>query len=228
MIPGHLQDGERIMKRLGVITGIVVSGLSLSGCQFGVEERPSVAMATAKTEQAAVAATTLPKPIYRVGDEWEYSDGYAIKVVEVGANGNAKFQRLDTENQWFVRKAFFKEESKSRKIRRLVVYRTADPMALLSARQKQPVVFIREYMRNGELVRHRTSWVIEGKEKITVPGGTFDTWVIVMRTQSLTGNWRGFERWYYSPEINGYVRLEFKYGEAPDGSRVLMSYSKAK
>ncbi len=97
-------------------------------------------------------------------------------------------------------------------------------MSLLTSGVNKPVTYIREYMRNGELVRHRTSWLIEGKEKIAVPAGTFDTWVIVMRTQSLTSNWRGFERWYYSPEVNHYVRMEYKYGEAPDGSRVLMNY----
>ena len=36
--------------------------------------------------------------------------------------------------------------------------------------------------------------------------------------------WTGFERWWYSPQAQNYVRMEFKYGPEPDGSRVLMNY----
>jgi hypothetical protein len=218
------------MKVLKTVVGFVGAAILVAGCQLTEASKPSVAMNTpaAPIAKPKQAPTTIPLPTYAVGNEWKYSDGYAIRVSEVSDNGNAKFVRTDVEEQWFVRKAIFKEESQSRKIHRLVVYRTADPMALFSAKTKRPIVHIREYMRNGELVRHRTSWTIEGREKITVPAGTFDTWVLVMRTQSLTSNWRGYERWYYSPKINGYARLEFKYGEAPDGARVLMSYKLTK
>ena len=217
------------MKLLKTVVGFVGAAMLVAGCEYSGALKPSVAMNTpAVTSAKPKPASTLTPPTYVVGNEWKYSDGYAIRVTEVIDKGKAKFVRTDVEEQWFIRKAIFKEESQSRKVHRLVVYQTADPMALFSAKTNQPIVYIREYMRNGELVRHRTSWVIEGREKITVPAGTFDTWVLVMRTQSLTSNWRGYERWYYSPKINGYARLEFKYGEAPDGARVLMSYKLAK
>jgi hypothetical protein len=214
------------MKFLRTVVGFVGAAMLVAGC-LPEKPKPSVAMNTPADTSAAPSASTIPLPTYVVDSKWSYSDGYAIRVSEVSDNGRAKFVRTDAEDQWFVRKAIFREESQSRKIHRLVVFRTADPMALFSAKPNKPIVHIREYMRNGELVRHRTSWVIEGKEKITVPAGTFDTWVLVMRTQSLTSNWRGYERWYYSPKISGYARLEFKYGEAPDGARVLMSYNLA-
>src|SRR5207248_2444628 len=37
-------------------------------------------------------------------------------------------------------------------------------------------------------------------------------------------NWTGFERWWYSPEVQQYVRLEYKYGAGDTASRVLMRY----
>jgi hypothetical protein len=48
--------------------------------------------------------------------------------------------------------------------------------------------------------------------------------VIVWRTRSLRSDWTGFERWWYSPDVQNYVRMEFKYGSEADGSRVLMNY----
>ena len=48
-----------------------------------------------------------------------------------------------------------------------------------------------------------------------------------MRTRSLKTDWTGYERWWYSPKAKNYVRMEYKYGESPESSRVLMSYSLA-
>lgn len=214
-----------IMKNIWFLIG----GISLlGGCQFletaFAEPAKITAPSSAPTVTAMASPTTLTISPVSVSDEWSYSDGYALRVSEVRPDGVAKYDRLDAEGQWFVRRALFIEESQSRKVHRAVVYRTGNPMDLLSAKINQPITYIREYMRDRELIRHRTSWVIEGKEKITVPAGTFDAWVLVMRTQSLDSNWRGFERWYYSPTVKNYVRLEYKYGEGAHGSRVLMTY----
>jgi hypothetical protein len=46
----------------------------------------------------------------------------------------------------------------------------------------------------------------------------------VWRARSLKSNWTGFERWWYSPEVQQYVRLEYKYGAGETASRVLMRY----
>lgn len=87
-----------------------------------------------------------------------------------------------------------------------------------------PLTFRREYLSNGKLVVHASSWSVEGRERITVPAGTFDCWVIVWRERSLRSNWTGFERWWYSPETQQYVRMEYKYGDQEPASRVLMRY----
>ena len=209
--------------------GFLIAGIPLlGGCQAletaFAEPAKVTTPSSASTATAMALPATLTIPPVSVGDEWSYSDGYALRVTEVRPDGVAKYDRLDAEGQWFISRALFKEESQSRKVHRVIVYRTGNPMDLLSAKINQPVTYIREYMRDRELIRHRTSWVIEGKEKITVPAGTFDAWILVMRTQSLDSNWRGFERWYYSPAVKNYVRMEYKYGEGAHGSRVLMTY----
>lgn len=171
-----------------------------------------------------LASQPFAPPRWAVGDMWRYSDGYGMTVVE--SNGDtAKFQRLDDPAQWFVMHGLFREEAKSRAAQRNVVFRSENPMALFSAPVGKPIVFMREYTRNGVTVRHRTSWTVEGRETVTVPAGTFDTVVAVMRTRSLTGNWVGYERWWYSPAVRNYVRMEYKYGETPESSRVLVTYS---
>ena len=214
------------MKFVGVIGRLLAAGLLISGCQTtGNDSSNSVVMKAPTQAAPKIKVVAVPLPNVQVGDTWSYSDGYGLKVGAIKADGNTRYERTDVEDQWLVRKAFFKQESQSRKTHRLVVFRTLGPMELISSSINTPISYIREYMRNDELIRHRTTWVIEGKERITVPAGTFDTWVMVMRTESLTSNWRGYERWYYSPEVNNYVRLEYKYGDAPDGSRVLMSYA---
>lgn len=184
---------------------------------------------SATTEPLASSAPTrlsnqpFAPPQWAVGDAWRYSDGYGTRVVETRGD-SAKFQRLDDPTQWFVMRGVFREETKSRAALRNVVFRSEDPMALFTAPVGRPLVFMREYTRNGITVRHRTSWTVEGRETITVPAGTFDTVILVMRTRSLTGNWVGYERWWYSPAVRNYVRLEYKYGEAPESSRVLVSH----
>lgn len=199
----------------------------LSGCAMDAKTTPlSVATGplavtpVALTPPAPVAPVRLSKPQWKVGDRWTYSDGYGMQVSEV--NGDlARFQRTDDSGQWFVNRGLFRERTKSRKAQRDVVFRSDNPDRLYGMPLGEPVVFIREYTNNGELVRHSTSWVAEGRETISVPAGTFDTIVLVMRTRSLTGNWTGYERWWYSPAARNYVRLEYKYGEAPESARVL-------
>jgi hypothetical protein len=45
-----------------------------------------------------------------------------------------------------------------------------------------------------------------------------------MRARSLTDDWTGFERWWYSPQVKNYVRMEYQYGSVT-GSRVLTHYT---
>lgn len=215
--------------RLAPIPTLIAAVALLAGCN------QTAAPPTAATVAAGPAATAgsqpvvlkpmpFTMPVWSVGDQWLYSDGYGMRVTEINGE-DTRFQRIDDNSQWFVSRGIFRERSQSRTALRSVVFRSDDPNAIYSATVGRPVVFFREYTRNGVLVRHSTSWAVEGYERIGVPAGTFDTIVLVMRTRSMTGNWTGYERWWYSPQVRNYVRLEFKYGEAPESARVLVSYA---
>ncbi len=173
---------------------------------------------------APVPANSVVKaPSWSAGSEWHYSDGYAVKVASVSPKG-ALFQRLDAPGQSFVRDGFIRTDSISATATRKAIYRTIPDGSGQSLSAAKPLTFQREYLNNGKLMVHASSWTVEGRETITVPAGTFDCWVIVWRTRSLRSDWTGFERWWYSPDAQNYVRMEFKYGSEADGSRVLMNY----
>lgn len=179
-----------------------------------VLEKPSAA------QVASVPVDALKPPNWTIGDEWRYSDGYGFRVESVN-DRVTRFRRLDDAAQWFETRGLFRERSQSSSSLREVVFRSEEPDQLYQVAPGEAVIFIREYLSNGRLIRHRTSWVVEGRESITVPAGTFDCFVLVKRSRSLTGTWTGFERIWFSPAARNYVRMEFKYGEAPDMARVL-------
>lgn len=179
--------------------------------------------ATGAQAASAPPGAVVKAPDWSPGSEWHYSDGYAVKVSSVSPKG-AVFDRLDAPGQQFTRQGFIRTDSISATTTRNAIYRTIPDVAGLSLSAAKPLTFQREYLSNGKLLVHASSWSVEGRETITVPAGTFDCWVIVWRTRSLRSDWTGFERWWYSPEAQNYVRMEFKYGPGPDGSRVLMNY----
>jgi hypothetical protein len=167
--------------------------------------------------------TIVSAPNWGTGSEWHYSDGYAIKVKSVSPKQTV-FERLDASGQWFSRQGFLRKDETSGTATRSSIYRTIPESAGVALSAARPLTFQREYMSNGKLMVHASSWTVEGRETITVPAGTFDCWLIVWRTRSLRSDWTGFERWWYSPQAQSYVRMEFKYGPAPESSRVLMRY----
>lgn len=183
----------------------------------------AVLLTTGASAAPVPANSVVKAPDWSAGSEWHYSDGYAVKVASVSPKG-ALFQRLDAPGQSFMRDGFIRTDSTSATATRKAIYRTVPDNAGLSLSAAKPLTFQREYLNNGKLMVHASSWTVEGRETITVPAGTFDCWVIVWRTRSLRSDWTGFERWWYSPDVQNYVRMEFKYGSESDGSRVLMNY----
>ncbi|MBF0141260.1 MAG: hypothetical protein HQL74_13395 [Magnetococcales bacterium] len=177
-------------------------------------------------------------PKWQVGDRWLWSDGYGLTVIDSSPEWTV-FARTDKEQKnnnflgidnpykksiWYKHQGFFKVESNDGQEFRQVVFRSLDPMQLFPLEPGRSVTFAREYMSNGKLRVHRTSWTVEGWETIQTPAGKFDCIILMMRTRSNTSNWVAFERWWYSPEVRNYVRLEYRYGSQPGSSRVLMSY----
>jgi hypothetical protein len=172
---------------------------------------------------AVDSKTVVTAPNWIVGSNWYYSDGYALKVTS-SAPESTVFDRLDAPGQWFSRQGFLRKDLTSGTATRTSIFRTIPDQAGLSLRAANPLTFQREYLENGALVVHASSWSVEGRETITVPAGTFDCWIIVWRSRSLRSDWTGFERWWYSPQAQNYVRMEYKYGPDSEGSRVLMRY----
>ena len=178
--------------------------------------------ALAGPEKADVKAV-VTAPDWVSGSTWYYSDGYALKVSSA-APGSTVFDRLDAPGQWFSRQGFLPKDRTSGTATRVSIFRTVPDQAGRSLHAANPLIFQREYLENGVLRVHASSWTVEGRETITVPAGTFDCWVIVWRSRSLRDDWTGFERWWYSPQAQNYVRMEYKYGSDAEGSRVLMHY----
>lgn len=202
-------------------TGQPATSASADAPTARVAEKPEPAT-TPVVEDFSGPAVTAPRWVR--GDRWMYSDGYGLQVR--GVDGDiTRFQRLDDPGQWFTRHGFLRQEAQSATAHRRVVFRSIDAADALTLQMRRPVVFTREYTSNQQPRVHRTSWILEGRETITVPAGTFDTWVIVMRSRNAATNWTGFERWWYSPEVRHYVRMEYRYGKHPVSSRVLMDFS---
>lgn len=220
----------------------LIACLVLSACQEGRYAgtgQPVTGDGAGATPAASVAQTPAPAttpvvddfsgaavaaPRWVRGDRWMYSDGYGLQVTAIDGD-ITRFQRLDDPGQWFTRHGFLRQEAQSSTAHRRVVFRSIDAADALTLQMRRPVVFTREYTSNQQPRVHRTSWILEGRETITVPAGTFDTWVIVMRSRNAATNWTGFERWWYSPEVRHYVRMEYRYGKHPVSSRVLMDFS---
>jgi len=183
----------------------------------------------AKITKAAVVPqiTGLKAPDWQIGDHWRYSDGYGL-TVEDRSGGATLFRRLDDPTQWTMRRGFLREEAQSATAYRKTVFRSISADAGMVLQLDQPLVFTREYMSNATTRIHTTSWVVEGRETITVPAGDFETYVVVMRTRNSVTGWTGFERWWYAPEVRNYVRMEYRYGDQGLGSRVLTEFRPGK
>ncbi|MBF0459886.1 MAG: hypothetical protein HQL87_00670 [Magnetococcales bacterium] len=198
---------------LGVLGGCAVSG-------------PAVQDPVVTTQELAAPARDFAQfPPWQLGSTWEYSDGYTLQVTETDGR-TATLKRTDRSSDWFKREGFFKMDSQEEGVRRQVVYQSPNPATLFPLAMGKTVSFAREYLIDKKLYVHQTSWSVVGRETIEVPAGKFDCWVLVWNTRSQKSNWSGYEKWWYSPEVGNYVRLEYRYGKAPDSSRVLMRYKK--
>lgn len=166
---------------------------------------------------------TVRAPAWRVGSEWEYSDGYGLKVVRVDGPVTT-FQRLDDPTQWVTRRGFLREDAQSASTMRKLLFEDLPPGAGLTLSSRSPLVYRREFLSGNTQRTHATSWTVEGRETVKVPAGEFNCFVLVMRTRNLADGWTGFERWWFSPEAQTYVRMEYRYGSTAPGSRVLTRY----
>jgi len=197
----------------------LAAAAGLAGCVDGAPSaHGGFAPAAVLGEPLSLAA-----PQWRVGDRWTYSDGYGLEVDNVTGD-LTRFRRTDDARQWQSRRGFLRQDSQSATTLRSVVFRSLAAKDARRLEQARPMVFTREFRSGDRTLTHSTSWVLEGRERVSVPAGDFDAFVIVMRTRNPDTGWTGFERWWYAPEARNYVRLEYRYGDQPVGSRVLTDY----
>ena len=206
---GRVQGGWRFFLALLAL-------VALAGCAQAPPGRTASA--------AMQAGEQVEAPRWRVGSEWRYSDGYGLKVVRTDG-AVTTFQRLDDARQWISRRGFIRESSRSSTAERRLLFEALPPGGGLSLTAGEPLTYRREYLVDGATRTHAVSWTVEGREVVTVPAGQFDCVVLVMRARSLSGDWTGYERWWFSPQAQGYVRMEYRYGPDAEGSRVLMTYA---
>lgn len=207
-------------------TGIVTEAASARGAAtpYGTSETAAFDVPVASTMPAVVAdEPTVEQPQWAVGDRWIWSDGYGLEVVSVDGS-KTRMKRTDADDQWQLRDGFFLIDSQSSTTRRRLLFRTQDPAQIFPLKVGNRAVFRREYLSNGVLRAHNTSWLVVGRQTIRVPAGEFDTWVLERRTRSLKTEWTGFERIWYAPSVRNYVRMEYRYGLGADSARVLMAY----
>ncbi len=200
---------------------ILACTLMLSGCLATKQKsQPLTNAAPMINNEAAMVQS----PNWTIGDSWVWSDGYGLNISDV-SDGLTTFDRTDVRGVWYKRRGLFKQEEKSSSTHRKVIFRSVDvEKKIFPLKRGNAAVFQREYLANEQLRVHRTSWIVDGQETITVPAGTFDCWVLSMRTRGVDSGWTGYEKWWYSPEIKNYVRLQYRYGNAPAGVRVLKEY----
>jgi hypothetical protein len=207
------------------VTGAIrlLAGLAVLFTLVGCAEGPGLA----GPSPGLGAVDTVQAPAWRVGSEWEYSDGYGLRVT--ASDGSlTRFQRLDAPEQWVARRGFLRESSQSATTARRLLFEDLPPGTGTVLSTSTPLTYRREYDAGGVTRVHATSWTVERRERVRVPAGEFDCFVLVMRTRSLNDDWSGYERWWFSPEVQNYVRLEYRYGPDEAGSRVLMRYALAR
>ncbi|MEO5326647.1 MAG: hypothetical protein H7829_00205 [Magnetococcus sp. THC-1_WYH] len=193
-----------------------------------VPNTPTVGKNTLEESDLELESLLDPGPLrWHEGDTWLYGDGYHLAVGQVRGT-TARLDRLDKMGDWVIRDGLFKIGSKTGDSLRKLVYRSPDPSSLFPLEKGKSVLFLREYKADDQLRRHKTSWRVFRREKVTVPAGSFHCWVMEWKTRSLDSDWTGVEKWWYSPLVGNYVRMEYQYGKNKASSRVLVRFTPTK
>lgn len=77
-----------------------------------------------------------------------------------------------------------------------------------------------KFSHDGETRGHRWSCSdkieVTGTEKVTVPAGTFDTYLITTAQRDIGSSWRGDGTCWYSPEVGHCVKLKWRSSKNDD------------
>lgn len=191
--------------------------LLLSGCTLSqTAEKPNPHPSSSDS-----VSQWMPK--WQVGNRWVYDDGYELKVTEISGD-SARFVRLDAKKQWFTRQGFMVVDAFDNGLRRKMISITGSPQSFYPLKIGNSTAFTKRFREGNQEQIQQYIWKVERQEIVTVPVGTFECWVILFQGQSTQSNWRAFERWWFNPQINYYVRMDYQNGDSPAKSRKLTAF----
>jgi hypothetical protein len=202
---------------------IMVSAIiALSGCQTG--------KSLLKTENEGPQLSVAALPNYTVGEYFTFDDGSSRMVAAVSGEWVTWQYKTGTVTKGY--RNFIIPALTWTSVHRHSEGKTTAPADLLwplavgkkGTYDFQQTISKHDGTESNELSR---SWScsVKGTERVKVPAGTFDTYVIACNRYSSTSHkWRASRRFYYAPELGHYVMQEDRYRSRPDKKRELVSY----
>ncbi len=208
-------------KRLRVI--LISVGLIIGGCQTGTQSTVNVSSQDPDLPKAGL-------PEYTVGEFFAFDDGRTAVVTAV-SNDRVVWRynngATSTGYRNFILPALSWKRNGSRG--KATANARADmlwPLATGNRGQYQSRQVITGEDR-AESTQLSRQWYcsVEGTQRVSVPAGSFDTYVIACERYSSTSHsWRATRRYYYAPDIGHYVIREDHSRSRPSRIRQLVAY----
>jgi hypothetical protein len=209
-------------KHWTVMLVIVCAMIALSGCQTG--------KSVLKTQNQGLQLSEAVLPTYMVGEYFNFDDGSSRMVAAVSGEWVTWQYNTGTVSKGY--RNFIIPALTWTSAHRYSEGKTTAPADLLwplavgkkGTYDFQQTISKHDGTESNELSR---SWscAVEGTERVSVPAGTFDTYVIACNRYSSTSHkWRASRKLYYAPDLGHYVMKQDRHRSRPDKKRQLVSY----
>ena len=210
---------KRLLAILMTAGLIIVTG----GCQTGQHS-----MVNTYSDDLQLSEAALPN--YQVGEYFSYDDGTAFVVTAISSeqvtwryNNGA----VSTGYRNFILPALtWTSANRQSKGTSTAPLDLLWPLAVGNQGQynSQQVNSRNDQIESTELSR-KWDCAVVGTKQVSVPAGTFDTYVVACKRYSSTNNsWRATRRYYYAPDLGHYVIREDTFCSRPDHTRKLAAY----
>jgi len=209
----------RLLAILIAVGLIIVTG----GCQTGQQTLNN-------TYSSNPHLTRADLPDYAVGEYFIFDDGTAAVVTGVSKEEVTwRYQNgaISTRYRNFILPALSWTSASSQSQTTLTA--SSDmlwPLATGNRGQYESyqVISRNDRIESTELSR-KWECTVEGTERVSVPAGTFDTYVVACKRYSTSSNsWRATRKYYYAPELGHYVIRDDIFRSRSDRTRRLVAY----
>jgi hypothetical protein len=210
---------KRLLAILITVSLFIVTG----GCQTGQQS-----MVNTDSDMLELSEAALPN--YSVGEYFSYDDGTTTVVTAV-SNEQVTWRynngATSTGFRNFILPALTWTSANSHS--NATSTAPADLLWPLATGNQGQYESHQVISRDDEIESTEISRIwdckVEGTERVNVPAGTFDTYVIDCKRYSSTNNsWRGTRRYYYAPDLGYYVIREDRLRSRSDRTRKLVNY----